>query len=529
MESLSSLIITAATGAATALQAAHSAGEARANTRHAFESTQSIIKILVDTIWNAMMACTILFVLFSTSLLSYMVIYLLCMPSRLANEPLYFDYSCRPSFAEQCLAASDSASPSTTVCHPTARAHFLSDHTQWDPIVTEVAPKKFKSRLLKPRKRYYVDTVLVLPESVTNRDMGVFMVQMDLFDDNGVLLAQSSRPAMLPFEGYIVGTLRKILLLPPLLIGAVPEARRLVISNFNNFVENADHCMAGAEVRIVVPKQSRFPDTPLSIQVLRAEVHIGKELNFIQRTMKEWFYTCLFLGTFIVFLFESSLLYLAYLRYYDFQDRIRREDAARNQRNFQGDPPDLADIFAQSFRNFNRRNEDNDDIGPENGQEDGNDMTDNESGNFDDNDSDNWTNNIDNTNGETDGVVDDAEGDDTNNRGDVNNGKQNDNDSLEDPDKWEGYHPQPDQSENDVNDKSPANDENSEAKRAKSPLRKVKKKLRARKGGDREKQYSKSEKTSRSTGDGILVDKIMRGSFEKYVIFTDRDDPEMIS
>jgi len=236
------------------------------------------------------------------------------------------------------------------------------------------------------------------------------------------------------------------------------------------------------------------------------------------------------LGTFIVFLFESSLLYLAYLRYYDFQDRMRREEnAARNQHNFHGDPPDLADIFAQSFRNFNRRNEDNDDVGPESGQEDDNDITDNESGNFDDNDSDNWTNNIDNTNGETEGDVDDVEGEDANNRDDVNNDKQNDDDSLGDPDKWESYRPQPDQSENDVNDKSLADDGNCETKRVKSPSRKVKKGLRARKGGDREKRYSKSEKTSRSTGDGILVDKIMRGSFEKYVIFTDRDDPDMIS
>ena len=363
MESLSSFVITAATGAATALQAAHSTGEARANARHTFESTQSIIKILIDTIWAAMRACTVLFVLLSTSLLNYLVIYFLYMPSRLAHEPLYFDYSCRSGgITEQCTLATsnDCATPSTSVCHPTARAHFLTDHTQWDPVVAEVAPKRLKSRLLKPRKRYYIDTVLILPESVTNRDLGVFMVQMDLLDDEGAVLARSSRPAMLPFEGYIVGNFRKLLMLPPLLIGALPEARRLVICNFNNFVEHEDRYLTASEVRIVIPRQSQFPDTPhISIELVRAEVHIGKELNLIQRTMKEWFYTSLFLGTFIILIFESITLFLAYLRYYDYRDR-RREDDARNRRSWQSDPPNLADVFAQSFRGYNRRNEGDD-------------------------------------------------------------------------------------------------------------------------------------------------------------------------
>ena len=143
-------------------------------------------------------------------------------------------------------------------------------------------------------------------------------------------------------------------------------------------------------------------------------------------------------------------------------------------------------------------------------------MTDADSNNFDDNDSDNWTNDIDGTNGGSEGGTDDMEGEDRNTQGGVNSHGQN-HDSLDDPDKWEGYNPQPGQSETDEDNKR-KNDGNSEARRTESSGKVEERKVR--KGGDKKERRAKNEEKNRSTEDCMLLDKIMRGSFEKYVIFT---------
>lgn len=134
----------------------------------------------------------------------------------------------------------------------------------------------------------------------------MFMLEVDLLASDGTMLASSGRPTMLPHESSLVGVARKLVLMGPMLIGAVAEARTVVLEPFDSYVESADKPLAAMVIRLVVPNsvaqrrysQSWSSDTAggscdyLPVQVHSGEVRIGKELNSTQRIMKEWFYSC---------------------------------------------------------------------------------------------------------------------------------------------------------------------------------------------------------------------------------------------
>ena len=337
IDRLNSIITTAATGAVIALQAeaAYNAGEAGANEQNTtIESSQSIVALIRDVvIWTfkfILIGCCLVL----SSCVSYIIIYCMVMPTVLVQKPLYFDYSCACSSYSRlgrvsmndgsCLSDvknndnSQFNQMTASVCHPIAQVDFLEEHTQWLPLSSDVAPIRLGSRLLKPRSRYYIDISLTLPESDVNRNHGMFMVQADLFADNETKLATSFRSSMLPYQGTISGILRKCLLAVPLLIGAIPEARRIDLNAYDYFTESTDPSLAliGMSVKLLVNSRSQFPQSTQTIQVLSGEVSIGQELNMVQSYMKHWFYTCMIVGVFSIMVLQSMVSYIVYLRLY---------------------------------------------------------------------------------------------------------------------------------------------------------------------------------------------------------------------
>lgn len=301
-----------------------------------------------------------------TSVAIYGMLYWMVMPEPYAAEPIFFDYNygCRSAHAG--AHANDRNKmeygpeyPGKLHCPPTAVVDLIALHTQWNAHVPSVSPLDMSSiiknnhkeeankdvrvvaprRILSPNKHYFIQVALTLPESPQNKDIGMFMIQMQMRDSTVKrnLLASSSRPTMLPYQSTYVSTVRKSFSMIPLVLGALNEARTVVVECFDHFVESADYPLGSVEIQLIIPGQfnmmpamrhdsSMASTTSMqNIQVVRAELRIGKELNLLQATMKDWFYTC----ACIVILF---LIVVQAAMYFGFQTWWRLNSNAQSGR-----------------------------------------------------------------------------------------------------------------------------------------------------------------------------------------------------
>lgn len=225
--------------------------------------------------------------------------------------------------------------------HPTALVDLLARYSQWYPYVSDVIPPSSppyylkNERLLQKNKQYFIDLVLELPESTSNVNVGIFMAQVDLYSD-GTKLATSRRPTHLPYESLFAHYLKRIsfLVLIPFIgilfvpgILFLPESKVVTVPCFHHFVESEHMPLEFVKVQLMnvnnnvilspahnydtsfhsSSSQQHFSHYQSQIQVLSGEIHIGKELNSVQRIMKEWFYTCAFCCTFFFMIIETIL------------------------------------------------------------------------------------------------------------------------------------------------------------------------------------------------------------------------------
>ena len=93
-------------------------------------------------------------VLLCSSLVLYLLLYNLLVPTALHQAPLFFDYG----------------EPNTKTS-PTAAVDFLAEHKGWEATELAVQGKATK-RLLAPGQKYDFVVSLELPQSPTNYDIG---------------------------------------------------------------------------------------------------------------------------------------------------------------------------------------------------------------------------------------------------------------------------------------------------------------------------------------------------------------------
>ncbi|GFH58951.1 hypothetical protein CTEN210_15427 [Chaetoceros tenuissimus] len=428
------------------------------------------------------------FILFSTSVGFYVLFYCLIMPEHDVTRPIYFDYN-----DKYCGEA---------ICPPTAKIDLLSSNTQWHAHVPSVVPvvdrndkcdgdeedeKKECSNndlfgILEPENSYFFQVALIMPESNKNREVGMFMIESILKsnvlqeqkskDSKSKVIASSSRPSLLPYQSTYVSMVKKSFLMIPLILSAIPEARTIVIETFDHYIESAQDPMNEVEIRLVVPKsqnQNTKPDMYSELQIWKAELKIGKELNKLQRIMKKWFYSSAIVG---ITLFMSIQIYIiALVKMWKYGVKTLKNKGVHNIDTFD-DPDDYSE--QPIYMNMeNMENEDNPSVIIGNAAM------------FDEDDS-NWeaTENI--PQKESEENKDESIG--------------GDNSHLS------------------------AMQEATGTSNTKKSKRKRKKKKKALK---KEVVQSKEEANLQRTKDEeIVTDRVMRGDFERYELFTDLDEPE---
>ena len=187
----------------------------------------------------------------------YAILYLMVMPAKHAVEKVYFDYNHFSCSKER---------QQVGTCSPTAVVDLTTIHTQWNAYTPEVLPSSTTwnqdcgattnsadsqqhtcptRRRLVSQKSHFINLALKLPESTINQKLGMFTVEMYLYDANLSLLASSSRPAVLPYQSDYVLNVRKSVLMGPLVLGAVQEARTIMVESFDHYMESLEKPVVG--------------------------------------------------------------------------------------------------------------------------------------------------------------------------------------------------------------------------------------------------------------------------------------------
>lgn len=181
--------------------------------------------------------------LLSISLISYHVFYISAMPSFSVSVPIHFDYTGAPTCSSLTTYETDKGTNENALSSPWASSDLFARH-HWDSLETEdIIPTPHTSqRLLVANRAYFMELLLVLPESEINRDStSIFGVKVELASHNGTVLAVSRRSARFPHQSQWINTLQKLVLLVPLMVGALDESKFIVVSAFRNYVESNDH------------------------------------------------------------------------------------------------------------------------------------------------------------------------------------------------------------------------------------------------------------------------------------------------
>ena len=204
---------------------------------HQYQIFQDAFVGLIPWVQKALYFILVGSILLLTSICSYVVLYRSLMPSTHASEQLYFDYTCG---SPTCPTTTNDLSTFQT-CIPIASVDIFSKHAPWVAYIPEVLPlPTSENRVLVARQAYFLEVVLHLPESETNRNVGIFGVHVELQTTNTTPLASSVRSAKLPYESAWIGVVRKITLIVPLLLGAMTERRTILVPSYRHFIESSD-------------------------------------------------------------------------------------------------------------------------------------------------------------------------------------------------------------------------------------------------------------------------------------------------
>ena len=157
--------------------------------------------------------------------------------------------------------------------------------------------------ILLPGQRYFFEVTLTLPESSINKNLGVFMLTVNLRSSDKQLLASSKQSSMLPFESNMIAIFRKLSLLLPLSAGLLAETRTITLLAFDNYVDiSPKRSLSFVEVTLGVPNPASFPSSLQSIQIQSSKLRYGKEMSPIQEFVRSMRWPCAFLGTIFFFI-----------------------------------------------------------------------------------------------------------------------------------------------------------------------------------------------------------------------------------
>ncbi|PZC72497.1 hypothetical protein B5X24_HaOG211094 [Helicoverpa armigera] len=134
------------------------------------------------------------------------------------------------------------------------------------------------SNILMPKQPYRIKLVLEMPESQVNKDLGMFMVCVQMRAKGGYLVSSSCRSAMIRYRSLLHHIMRTFVLSPLYLGGVDEEKQQLRVELFSDFEDDPDKPATDAYVEL----QSRFA------QVYSSELHVQAHFTGLRYLMFNW-------------------------------------------------------------------------------------------------------------------------------------------------------------------------------------------------------------------------------------------------
>ncbi|VVD01027.1 unnamed protein product [Leptidea sinapis] len=165
------------------------------------------------------------------------------------------------------------------------------------------------SYVLMSGQPYRIKLVMDVPESPSNKELGMFMVCLQMRAKGGTLVSSSCRSAMLTYRSKLHHYIRTTLFSLLFVSGLDEETQRIQVELFNSFEDDVNSPVTDAYVEL----QSRY------VQVHSCELHIEAHFAGLRYAMYFWPKTTALIGI-CTNLFFTSLVFI--LSWYHLQDGL---------------------------------------------------------------------------------------------------------------------------------------------------------------------------------------------------------------
>jgi len=147
---------------------------------------------------------------------------------------------------------------------------------------------------------YDIKITLELPESDPNKQQGMFMIALQLLNENNIM-ANFTRPCILRFKSSLLSTMETIVYTIPLVFGYSEEKQILNVDMSTPFYNNLEKEVTEIRVQLSSPQ----------IQIYSALLHINTRLSGIKYYMYKWFIPTSIIGVSVVY-FIVEIVYIIY-------------------------------------------------------------------------------------------------------------------------------------------------------------------------------------------------------------------------
>ncbi|KAK6623378.1 hypothetical protein RUM43_009230 [Polyplax serrata] len=135
-----------------------------------------------------------------------------------------------------------------------------------------------RQQFLMVGQSYKIYLNFEMPESVANRNLGMFMVCLDLNDKDGTHVARSCRPVMLHYRSRLLHIIKTVVMAPLLVLGTAEEKQLITVEMFSDFEEDDNHPVTNMYVEIKSKK----------IELYSSSMHIHAHFTGLRYLMFHW-------------------------------------------------------------------------------------------------------------------------------------------------------------------------------------------------------------------------------------------------
>lgn len=131
---------------------------------------------------------------------------------------------------------------------------------------------------LRGGQGYALELILEMPESERNWLQGIFMIKLDMINNEGQLLKSTSRSAILRYRSPLFKIMYTLFFIPGLLAGSFEEKQSLVIPLFENYIEDSYNSTYFAHIEIQAQE----------IEVYSSSLRIHAQFTGLRYLMYYW-------------------------------------------------------------------------------------------------------------------------------------------------------------------------------------------------------------------------------------------------